>query len=488
MVWVRKGLILSHRYLGVALSLVFTMWFLSGIAMIYARDMPRLTPEERLARRPAVDFSRIRLGPAEAADRVGLIGTGGAVLVTILGRPAYRFGGVTVFADTGERMGELDEANALVIASGFLDLPESALRHEGIVARSDQWTIQHRGQLPLHKIAADDAARTVLYISPRLGEVIVRTTRGSRALAWVSAIPHWLYFAPLRLNDRLWRQVVIGLSALGAVTVLIGLVLAVIQFAPARPFRLSRIGASIPYAGLMRWHYVSGVVFGLFTLTWVSSGMLSMEPLNWASEEGAGYGIYGTLAGGPLDLSAFPAIDADAWNEVLPRGTIKEVDFARIQDEPYFVVPTATREPILITPEPLAVRREPFSAESIMARVREGADGVPIVESDVLEAYDAYYYAQGRDAPLPVLRVKLGDPDATWFYIDPATSQVVESVTERRRLERWIYHGFHSLDFSFWYYSRPLWDVGVIALALGGALLSTIGVVIGFRRLRRAVR
>ena len=47
----RTWLILVHRYLGIALALLFLMWFVSGIAMIYARDMPRLTPETRLARR-----------------------------------------------------------------------------------------------------------------------------------------------------------------------------------------------------------------------------------------------------------------------------------------------------------------------------------------------------------------------------------------------------------------------------------------------------
>ena len=36
----------------------------------------------------------------------------------------------------------------------------------------------------------------------------------------------------------------------------------------------------------MRWHYITGVVFGVFTLTWVFSGMLSMEPFGWATNPG----------------------------------------------------------------------------------------------------------------------------------------------------------------------------------------------------------
>jgi hypothetical protein len=59
--------------------------------------------------------------------------------------------------------------------------------------------------------------------------------------------------------------------------------------------------------------------------------------------------------------------------------------------------------------------------------------------------------------------------------------------SRRERLQRWLYHGLHSLDFPFWYYRRPLWDVGVIALCGGGAALSLLGVVLGWRRVRRAV-
>ena len=58
---------------------------------------------------------------------------------------------------------------------------------------------------------------------PQTAEVSVLTTRRSRALAWVGTIPHWLYFAPLRLNGPLWTRIVVWTSALGCVLALIGL-------------------------------------------------------------------------------------------------------------------------------------------------------------------------------------------------------------------------------------------------------------------------
>ena len=106
----------------------------------------------------------------------------------------------------------------------------------------------------------------------------------------------------------------------------------------------------------------------------------------------------------------------------------------------------------------------------------------------MLSGYDAYYRGGDQERALPVLRVKFGDPDRTWVYIDPRTSQLVGRFTRLGRVERWLYHGLHSLDFPFWSYNGPLWKAVMIALNLGGAMLSAIGVYIGFKRLRRSVR
>ena len=139
------------------------------------------------------------------------------------------------------------------------------------------------------------------------------------------------------------------------------------------------------------------------------------------------------------------------------------------------------------------MRDEPFGVESLLGRLTAAVRGVPVVESALLADYDAYhYYARGssreRQAPLPVLRVKFGDPLETWVYVDPALSRVVASVHRFDRVERWLFNGLHSLDFAFWYDRRPLWDVGVIALlSLGGLASSGIGLWIGCGRIRRAL-
>jgi hypothetical protein len=84
--------------------------------------------------------------------------------------------------------------------------------------------------------------------------------------------------------------------------------------------------------------------------------------------------------------------------------------------------------------------------------------------------------------------VKFDDAAQTWIYVDPEMSRVLGSVPKLARVERWLYNGLHSLDFAFWYSRRPLWDIGMIVLLLGGLSTSVIGAYLGARRIARASR
>src|SRR4051812_18271209 len=107
MIVLRKFLILTHRYLGIAVCLLFVMWFVSGIAMIFARGMPGLTPDVRLQHLPSLNLAAVKLSAGEAAEKAQLERPPiRATLLTVMERPAYRFAvgrsAVTVFADTGD--------------------------------------------------------------------------------------------------------------------------------------------------------------------------------------------------------------------------------------------------------------------------------------------------------------------------------------------------------------------------------------------------
>ena len=501
----RKSLILAHRYMGIALSLLVVMWFATGIVMMYAGGMPRLTPQTRIERLPGLDLSAVRLTAADAAERAGLRNPPArALLLSVMNRPAYRLGRQTVFADTGDLFEPATIEQSTDVAARFMGVPAAQVHYVRTLTDADQWTLLQGRQLPLYKFSIADDDGTELYVQPATGEVSVMTTRRSRALAWIGTIPHWMYFTALRVNQPLWYRIVVWTSALTCVLAVMGLVLMVTQFRRTKPFRLS---GSIPYSGWMRWHYVTGAIFGVFTLTWAFSGLLSMEPFEWTNATGLEIDPE-ALSGGPVDLSKYGAVDAAAWDRILGGLTAKEMEFVRIQDEEYYVVRytddnaladgkrerlhqpynvTGSVEPnrLLVHAGTLDVREAPFSVESLLARLKATVPDTPIVESQLLSEYDSYYYSRGRQTPLPVLRVKFADPAATWVYVDPSMSQVLAEIHRLNRVERWLYNGLHSLDFSFWYDSRPLWDIGMITLSLGGLTLSAIGMFLGIKRVRR---
>lgn len=512
MLVLRKTLILCHRYIGIPLSFLFVVWFVSAFFMIYTGGMPRITPEMRIEAAPPVDFTRVTVPPGEAASLAGYqdFPPGSASLRTLLGRPAYDFaetgyGSTIVFADNGEVLDSLTVEQAREAAGEFLGIPPDTLTHRRTLTQRDQWTLTESGDLPLYKFNATDDLGTEIYVSPDNAEVSVYTTQRSRALAWLGTIPHWFYFTSLRVDQPLWYSIVVWTSGIGCILALLGLTLGVVQFRRIKPFNLSK---AVPYRGMMRWHYLLGAFFGVFILTWVFSGLLSMEPFGWTNARGLeiDQDIY---AEGDLDMNAFPPLDNQPWTDTVP-GRIKQVEFAWIQGAPYWLVSynsgeesaggkrerlhqpyrilgQARAETTVIDARDFSVK-EGFARETLVEKLDAAAPQARAVEHEMLAEYDNYYYSRNGQLPLPVLRVKFDDPQASWFYVDPMQSRILSTVHQWSRLERWLFNGLHSLDFAFWYHKRPLWDLGVILLLAGGLMTSCIGLYLGIRRLKYDLR
>src|SRR4051812_6949630 len=327
---VRRFLILLHRYLGIPLSFLFVVWFASGIAMIYVGGMPSLSPEQRLEHLPELDLRSVQIAPADAAKRALDEAPATISLRTVLGRPAYSIDGDTVFADDGTSLAPLDRETSWSVAATFSGTPPSLVRFVGRVERPDQWTLLLGHELPLDKFAVDDGLGTELYVSPTTAMVVLATTARTRAYAWIATIPHWFYFTTLRTNQVLWTRTVVWSAELGCVLAALGLVLGVVQFRKSTPFSFAK---SIRYRGWMRWHYLLGAFFGVFALTWVFSGLLSMEPFDWTNAEGLRIPPT-SFTGGPIDASRFGTFDATAWASLRGGRTLKEIELRRIQDHP----------------------------------------------------------------------------------------------------------------------------------------------------------
>ncbi|GIT67872.1 MAG: hypothetical protein Ct9H300mP25_13440 [Acidobacteriota bacterium] len=87
---------------------------------------------------------------------------------------------------------------------------------------------------------------------------------------------------------------------------------------------------------------------------------------------------------------------------------------------------------------------------------------------------------------LPVLRAKYDDLDQTGSILILFEARSPKGRTTDK-VEPLVYHGLHSLDFPFLYYRRPLWDIVVIGLSVGGIVLNATTLLPAWRRVRRHV-
>jgi hypothetical protein len=129
-----------------------------------------------------------------------------------------------------------------------------------------------------------------------------------------------------------------------------------------------------------------------------------------------------------------------------------------------------------------------FDDTALLGAAAAAMPGAAMEDAVWLGAYDAYYYDRYGMRSLPVLRVRYSDPNGTWLYFDPQHGQVVMKQERLSRLNRWLYNGLHSFDFPFLYYSRPLWDIVLILLSVGGIAISVTTMLPAWRRLARHVR
>jgi hypothetical protein len=510
----RKALIYTHRWIGIILTTVFMIWFVSGVIFMYV-GMPALSAEERLQRMQPLVLANLRVTPADAAGRAGLTSPSRVRIAMHAGRPAYRFqsdeGWTLVYADTGERLEGMSADEAMAELRRFL--PESAgtLRHERRLTDSDQWTLQSviRTNMPMHRIAVDDGAGTEYYVSERTGEPVLRTTASGRFWGYLSAVLHWLYFTPLRRQTEFWNSFVVWSSLIGTVMCGMGIAIGIWRYSLAGRFRLRGATSHTPYAGWMKWHHYSGLVFGLFACTWAFSGALSLSPFDFLRGSPTTRAFREAATGGPIDLAPLMVERIRAVVHTVHQSfTAKELDFFQFLGEPYFIAyapPTSSeaapwrndgvasatalhidRRFVLVSAlRPEAGSFMTFEKDRMWDVAKAAMPGIPIADTAWLNEYDAYYYSHDNERRLPVLRIRYSDPQATWLYLDPERGTIASRLERGSRWNRWLYHGFHSLDFPFLYYRRPLWDIVVIVLSIGGIAMSVTSALPAWRRLVR---
>jgi hypothetical protein len=472
-----RALIFLHRWLGIALGLLFAMWFASAIVMHFV-PYPSLTTADRRAGLATIDLAQIKTSPWEALAASQIGNTGRVRLVQRSDGPIYLVSSLS--RTIALHAADLSEATVVSAKLARAIAADYAMRRQWDAAAAttavlqdyDQWTLSAEFDLyrPLYRVALNDAPDTDLYVS-KTGEVVLTTTHHQRAWNYAGSIAHWLYLTALRSHPMAWSRLLWWLSLLALIGAALGACVGILRI----EVRGSRLIS--PYAGLHAWHHWLGLGCPLFVLTWLFSGWLSMDDGMLFSPDKPSDEEIAAIAGLP------------DWS-VIPRDEAQHLDPRTIEAEWFAFGGHIYRRQIHRLDQWLTI------ADAFASRESTGEHA--LLDSEVINA------TARRLAPSCAPAVAIGNDDAyapasilpdtrvfrllcghDWFDIDAANGALLDKLDTSRRGYRWLSGGLHRLDFPVLARHPVVQTCVIVALCGCGFIFSLTGVVIGWRRLWR---
>jgi len=460
-----RVLIWIHRWIGVGVCLLFTLWFSSGAVMLFV-PFPSLSSAERLAH--AAQFDPAQVAVAPAAVMAAVPHAQSLRLIDRDGRIAYvadRADGVVVVdARAGGELPPLDADAAARVAQRMIEHPIARIDADVVY---DQWTV-HQGfdaARPFFRVAFNDAASTVLYVSAGSGEIVQRTTGSQRFWNGLGAVLHWIYFTPVRKHWSFWDRLVWSASLVALLGAATGIVLGIWQ---SVQHRRQKGGGLTPFRSWWRWHHVLGLFGGAFLLAWILSGWLSMDHGRLFSEAALPDEQTALLRGRSLRQVATDV----TLDDLRALGSVAELRFSALGGHSFVVARGgAARQRVLTDAELL----------SAVAKVwpTERAEIEP-----PRSAYDMHAVAEGvsgdvRTIVLPRASRKI--------YINALTGEVEAVMDRSRRAYSWFYYALHTWRVSA-LAAHDAWRKGLMLVALtAGFALSVTALVLAVQRLRQPI-
>jgi PepSY-associated TM region len=472
-----RVLVVTHRWLGIALAPLFAMWFASGIVMHFV-PFPQLSESERLSGLPPLKLDGLVQAPADAIVALGMSDVRRVRLMQRADGPVYIIssasGATALRAVDLATAGVTSRPLALVIGADYA-------RQRGIKAADsgklalidhDQWTVAERYQRyrPLYRLALDDAAGTEVYVSAKTGEVVLDTTQWERGWNFVGSVVHWIYPPKLRSQRALWSAILWWLSLAAFISVLAGVVLGVVRL------KLGGKRGVSPFRGMHWWHHVLGLLTLIFVTTWIFSGWLSMDDGLLFSRARTSNAEIAAITGAP----SWDRLTDEELRQINP--SAREVEWFALGGKLFrreITAPTEQRLTEIGSAEP----HRPFLP---VRSVRPIALQLGSTCRDPIEVDRADHYAIASIIPDSlVYRIICGD---VWYDIDAANGALSQKTDPSRRAYRWLYQALHTLDFPALMAHPMLRTVLVVSLCAMGLVFSLTGIVIGWRRLRDKIR
>lgn len=473
-----KFFIKLHRITGSLLSLMFVVWFVSGVVLIF-QGFPHASREARFLHLQTFQQHNFDSLQAPSYQFKGKI-----TLELAYGNPIYRVSkgrkAQQVFcAKTLKPIASFSKAQAKILAESFTKSTVKNITIENDLSQWIPWSY-YKPLLPFYKCSINDKANTVLYISEKTGAIVQKTTTKSRFLAYIGAIPHWIYLVQLRRNATAWSWVIILLASIGLVVSISGLVVGI--------YRKKRKGIT-PYKKFwFKWHHWFGYFFGLFVFTFILSGLFSMlSTPNW---------LVGVNGNKTVSINWNEPLKIDSSKNVTPLEILQAVEqkqgIRKIEWQTIFNTPTYfvyysdyQRAEIYHLKDNKIVKAPQFT----IAEIQQRADNLyPELSPKVVvqEKYDSYYNGSAMYyLPEPAYKIVFNDEQKTWLYINPNTGKQLKKLTKNSRFSRWIYRALHTFDFPFLKKHNTLRISILIIISIFGLIISVSGLVLSKRLFKR---
>ena len=475
-----KLLVGFHRWVSIALCLMFSAWFASGIVMIYV-PFPSLSDGERIGRSEFVDISDIT-SLSESFEATGINIASRIRLLPYQDRPVLVVEGdssrvVAVFADSSELVPELTAEDSRQIAEKFSNSPIISVSDRIMY---DQWVVHDRFDpyRPFFRVDLDDEALTHLYVSTKTTEVLQKTNRQQRVWNYFGAVIHWIYPTVIRKDWALWDQLVWWVSLFGILGVVAGIILG-LKHSVNRWKRGSPVLSS-PFRGWLAWHHKIGVIFGVFVLLWIFSGWLSMDHGRLFSTPNPTFNQETNLRGIRLS-TALSQVSQQDLNEF---SNVREFEISALAGQAMLIAKNGQASELLMIEADL-IPDQDFLISVAQTAVSNAWPSVAIRDKYMVAEDDMYGRLREGSLPEKTLRIALDDVDRTWVHVDLNEGRIISVIDRSRRLYRWLFNGIHSLDLPGLADTRPLWDILIVFFMFVGFAFSSTGLVIAYTRLGR---
>jgi hypothetical protein len=469
-----------HRISGRIICLLFLMWFVTGLVLIY-HAFPNVKDAQRNEKKEPLSAA------AEWPDIQTLLSRIPEPDAAISGIRLYRFQGQTLFdvktqkgaytlcADMSQTPLPVTWETVRRTARQWVDAP--AFRVDTLQER-DQWIMysSYLRKMPVYKFYYQDEERHQLYIAARTGEVLQFTTKSERFWAWVGAIPHKFYFPFIRKDADRWILLITLGGIVGCIAAVSGLCtgLSVVRRRYKATHRIE-----CPYRKRRyRWHHITGLIFGLFLITWAFSGAMSMQKIpQWVVKTYGNYRISPEELRGPLPTAEEYVMDYRAVRKAYPE--VKEIEWSNFGRTPVYNLIIGNRT-LSLDASTVAGNELSLSESQVEEAIRNVHGDEAELRITPIRAYDEYYLTRKGDLPLPVYKVEIKNVDKSRYYVNPKTGDF-KYINRSRMVKKWVFSGLHYFQIK-WLVDRPiLWTLTIWIVSIGGAIVCLTGTIISIK-------